>query len=212
MARDTGRTARTTARRELQRERILAAAEQLIVENGVERTRLRDVAEAAGISIGTVQYYFDTRDRLVAELFEWSARRRLEAWVSIEPADVDAWRRVETLLEHALAEPLLRRSRIWIEYLAMARDAELLAKLAVFYEAWRRPLRAAIDAGVADGLFHPALSTDGIVDLLIMLVDGAEVATILAAPGTTRERLLSTHVAAARTLLGVRLARPGPRA
>jgi len=200
---------RGAVHRAQRREQILAAAERLLVDNGVERTRLRDVAAAAGVSIGMVQHYFDTRDRLVAELFDWSARRRLEAWVSLEPGDADAWRRIETLIEHALAEPLLRHSRIWIEFLAMARDEALRDRLAGFYEAWRRPFREAIEAGVASGLFAPTMPTDGLVDLLIMLVDGAEVATALGAPGTSRERFLSTHLAAARTLLGVRLVRPG---
>jgi AcrR family transcriptional regulator len=208
VAKETGASTRIDARRGRQRERILAAAEDLLVENGVERTRLRDVAAAAGVSIGTVQYYFATRDRLVEELFDWSAGRRLEHWVALEPGLADAWRRIETLLEHALAEPLLRRSRTWIEFLAMARDDELRARLGVFYEAWRRPLREAIEEGIAAGQFRPALPVDGLVDLLIMMVDGAEVATVLGAPGLSRELLLATHVAAARTLLGVRLAAP----
>lgn len=192
------------ARREDRREEILSAAEQLLVDSGVERMRLRDVAAAAGISVGTVQYYFDTRDRLVAALFDWSARRRLETWVSLEPGDADPWRRIVTLLEHALAEPLLRRSRTWVEFLAMARDDELRRHLAAFYEAWRLPFREAIAAGVAAGTFHLPLSAEDLVDLLIMGVDGAEVATVLAPPGTTRERLLAMHVAATRVLLGVR--------
>ena len=201
--RGTVSAGRTAEHRERQRERILAAAEHLLVDSGVERMRLRDVAEAAGVSIGTVQHYFDTRDRLVAELFDWSGRRRLEAWTSMEPGDVDPWRRIETLLAHALAEPLLRRSRIWVEFLAMARDEGLRAELAGFYEAWRRPFREAIEQGIAGGLFRPALSTERLVDLLIMGVDGAEVATVLAAPGTSRDQLLSSLVDAARTLLGV---------
>ncbi len=202
MASETGLMARNASRRELKRERILGAAEHLLVDVGVERTRLRDVADAAGVSIGTVQHYFDTRDRLVAELFDWSARRRLEAWVSVEPGDADAWRRIDTLLQHALAEPLLRQSRIWIEFLAMARVEVLREKLATFYEAWRRPFRDAIDAGIASGLFRPVIPTDALVDLLIMDVDGAEVAIVLGAPGVSRERLLSALRASARELLG----------
>lgn len=209
MAAEARSAERGAARRAQRREQILAAAERLLVDNGVERTRLRDVAAAAGVSIGMVQHYFDTRDRLVAELFDWSSRRRLEAWVSIEPADGDPWRRIETLIERALAEPLLRQSRIWIEFLAMARDETIRARLAMFYEAWRQPFREAIEAGVRSGLFVPTMPTDGLVDALIMLVDGAEVATALGAPGTSRERFLSIHHAAARTLLGVRLAGPG---
>ncbi len=205
MAIESGASARWDERRAQQRERILTAAEQLLVVNGVERTRLRDVADAAGVSIGTVQHYFDTRDRLVGELFDWSAARRLAAWISPEPKDRDPWRRVETLVEHALAEPLLWRSRIWIEFLAMTRDEKLRAKLAAFQEAWRQPFREAIDQGIADGTFRPTMAADAIVDLMIMLVDGAEVAMALGSPAVTPEQLRSVLLAASQAVLGLNL-------
>ena len=117
-----GRAAYNEALRTSQRERILSAAELLLVTHGVERSRLRDVAEAAGVSIGTVQHYFDTRDRLIGELFDWSAERRLNAWLAAAPAGDDPWARLVSLLDASLPEPLLWRSRIWIEFCAMARD------------------------------------------------------------------------------------------
>jgi AcrR family transcriptional regulator len=198
-----GEPTRTGARRAQQRERILSAAEQLLVVHGAERTRLRDVGEAAGVSIGTVQHYFDTRDRLMRELFEWSSARRLDGWLSAATDDRDAWARVTNLLGHALAEPIQRRSRIWIEFCAMARNEELRAKLGHFFDAWRRPFQEAIEDGIAAGVFRPQRPTDDIVDMLIMLVDGAEVAIALGVPGTSPERLRMLLLEAARSALCV---------
>jgi AcrR family transcriptional regulator len=190
--------------REQQRERILSAAEQLLVVHGVERTRLRDVAEAAGVSIGTVQHYFDTRDRLVRELFDWSSDRRLAGWLATTKTGAeDPWERVAGLLGYALAEPIQRRSRVWIEFCAMARNEELRGKLGGFYDAWREPFRNAIDQGVRDGIFHPVRPVENIVDTLVLLVDGAEVAISLGAPGTSPERLRHLLVEAARAALHV---------
>ncbi len=42
---------RNESQRRAQRERILSAAEALLVTHGVERSRLRDVAESAGVSV-----------------------------------------------------------------------------------------------------------------------------------------------------------------
>ena len=194
---------RAEARRGQQRERILAAAERLLVTHGVERSRLRDVAEAAGVSIGTVQHYFDTRDRLVAELFEWSAARRLDAWLSATSAGGDPWRRLRSLLDASLAEPLLWHSRIWVEFCAMARDEELRAKLGRFYAAWRPPFEDAIEQGIAAGIFQPSWPTADIVDKLIMQVDGAELAIVLGVPGATPERLRRLLLETARAALGL---------
>ena len=184
-----GRTTNNEALRTAQRERILSAAERLLVTHGVERSRLRDVSEAAGVSIGTVQHYFDTRDRLIAELFDWSSERRLSAWLAGLPAGGDPWTRMVALLGSSLPEPLLARSRVWVEFCAMARDDELRANLDRFYEAWRPPFREAINDGVAAGVFHPALPVNDIVDLFIIMVDGAQVGIALGAPGIDREQL-----------------------
>jgi AcrR family transcriptional regulator len=203
-ARSTGNEALRTA----QRERILAAAENLLVTHGVERSRLRDVSEAAGVSIGTVQHYFDTRDRLIADLFDWSAERRLGVWTSSVPVDGDPWSRLVSLLSASLPEPMLWRSRIWIEFCAMARDDELRAKLDRFYDAWRPPFRQAIEEGIAAGVFHPVMPVDDVVDLFIIFGDGASVGIALGAPGVTAAQLRRLLLETARMTL--RPDRPAP--
>jgi TetR/AcrR family transcriptional regulator, transcriptional repressor for nem operon len=47
------------------RERLVAAARQVLYEQGVERTTLADIALAAGVPVGNVYYYFKTKDQLV---------------------------------------------------------------------------------------------------------------------------------------------------
>jgi AcrR family transcriptional regulator len=47
------------------RERLVDAAKQMLYAQGVERTTLAEVAEAAGIAPGNVYYYFKTKDDLV---------------------------------------------------------------------------------------------------------------------------------------------------
>ena len=204
-----GRGANNEALRTAQRERILAAAEQLLVTHGVEKSRLRDVSEAAGVSVGTVQYYFDTRDRLITELFDWSSERRLRAWLEAAPTVGDPWSRLTSLLDASLPEPLLWRSRIWIEFCAMARDDELRAKLDHHYEAWRPPFRQVIEDGIEVGVFRPIWPVADIVDLFIIFVDGASVGVSLGAPGVTSEQLHRLLLETARVTLGVDVAVAG---
>lgn len=198
-----GRAANNEAHRAAQRERILSAAERLLVTHGVERSRLRDVSEAAGVSIGTVQHYFDTRDRLIAELFDWSAERRLNAWLEAAPTDKNPWSRLKSLLYASLPEPFLGRSRIWIEFCAMARDDELRSKLDRFYDAWRPPFREVIEDGIAAGVFHPIWPVGDVVDLFIIFGDGASVGISLGAPGVESQQLRRLLVETARMALAV---------
>ncbi len=50
-------------------ERILAAARELLAERGFEATTTRDIAERAGIGIGTLFLYVRTKEELLLRLF-----------------------------------------------------------------------------------------------------------------------------------------------
>jgi len=47
------------------RDRLILAARELIHSQGVERTTLADVADASGVPLGNVYYYFKTKNELV---------------------------------------------------------------------------------------------------------------------------------------------------
>ncbi|WP_441245084.1 TetR/AcrR family transcriptional regulator [Kitasatospora sp. McL0602] len=47
------------------RERLAAAAAQVLHEQGVEQTTLADIARAADVPVGNVYYYFKTKNELV---------------------------------------------------------------------------------------------------------------------------------------------------
>ena len=52
------------------RERLVAAAAQLLHEQGIERTTLADIAAAADVPAGNVYYYFKTKDEVIAAVIE----------------------------------------------------------------------------------------------------------------------------------------------
>jgi AcrR family transcriptional regulator len=47
------------------RERLVSAASELVYRQGVARTTLADIAEAADVPLGNVYYYFKTKDDIV---------------------------------------------------------------------------------------------------------------------------------------------------
>jgi AcrR family transcriptional regulator len=48
------------------RERLVAAACELVYRRGVERTTLADIAQAADVPVGNIYYYFKTKDDIIA--------------------------------------------------------------------------------------------------------------------------------------------------
>jgi TetR/AcrR family transcriptional regulator, transcriptional repressor for nem operon len=57
------------------RERLVAAATQLLHEQGIERTTLAGIAKAADVPAGNVYYYFKTKDDVIAAVVEAHAQQ-----------------------------------------------------------------------------------------------------------------------------------------
>jgi TetR/AcrR family transcriptional regulator, transcriptional repressor for nem operon len=62
-------------RRPGKRERLIAAAMQLVHQQGIERTTLAEIAEAADVPAGNVYYYFKTKDDVIAAVIEAHAQQ-----------------------------------------------------------------------------------------------------------------------------------------
>ena len=58
------------ARRPGKRERLVAAATELLHQQGIERTTLADIAHAADVPAGNVYYYFKTKDEVITAVIE----------------------------------------------------------------------------------------------------------------------------------------------
>jgi TetR/AcrR family transcriptional regulator, transcriptional repressor for nem operon len=70
MTDSTSSAAAAVARRPGKRERLVAAAAELLHQQGIERTTLADIAKAADVPAGNVYYYFKTKDDVVAAVIE----------------------------------------------------------------------------------------------------------------------------------------------
>jgi TetR/AcrR family transcriptional repressor of nem operon len=57
------------------RDRLIAAAAQLLHEQGIERTTLADIAKAADVPAGNVYYYFKTKDEVIAAVIDAHAQQ-----------------------------------------------------------------------------------------------------------------------------------------
>lgn len=81
------------------RQRVLDAAVQCILEQGLYRASSNAIAEQAGLSWGVIQYYFGTREALMLAVLEEGARRLDGAVRDAEIAGQTLTERVESYLE-----------------------------------------------------------------------------------------------------------------
>jgi AcrR family transcriptional regulator len=62
---------------------ILAAAEALVIDEGYHNLTLRKVAGSAGLTIGNLQYYFPSKESLIAAMFDNAIEPYLERFEEI---------------------------------------------------------------------------------------------------------------------------------
>jgi AcrR family transcriptional regulator len=66
------------------RERLVTAASELVHRQGVARTTLADIAQAADVPVGNVYYYFKTKDDIIAAVVQARAHQIESALAALE--------------------------------------------------------------------------------------------------------------------------------
>ncbi|HYN95904.1 MAG TPA: TetR/AcrR family transcriptional regulator [Pilimelia sp.] len=131
---------------------LLRAASDVIAERGLANTRTADVAAAAGVSQALLFYHFQTKERLVAEAFAYTAARevaRVEATLRAGAAPLETLRRLLRLYRPAgRARPWALWIDAWSESL---RVPELERASRRLDARWREALTEVITAGTHDG-------------------------------------------------------------
>ena len=100
-----------SARRPGKRERLVAAASQLLHQQGIERTTLADIAKAADVPAGNVYYYFKTKDDVIAAVIEAHVQQ-----IKSDPRAIDARHRSPKSRLKALVREFTAQSEIVAQY------------------------------------------------------------------------------------------------
>ena len=86
------------------RERLISAACDLIYRQGVARTTLAHIAEAAGVPLGNVYYYFKTKDDIVGAVVETHVARLQADLATLERRHRSPKARLKALVRLAVVE------------------------------------------------------------------------------------------------------------
>jgi TetR/AcrR family transcriptional regulator, transcriptional repressor for nem operon len=93
------------------RERLVAAAVELLHRRGIERTTLADIAAAADVPAGNVYYYFKTKDDVIAAVIEAHAKQ-----VTTTLAEIDARYKAPKARLKALVREFAASSELVTDY------------------------------------------------------------------------------------------------
>ena len=98
-----GAQAGRTAKSQVTRDQIAAAALRLFREQGYQGTTMRAVATEAGVSVGNAYYYFSAKEELVQGFYDQLAAEQARACAEIFAASTDFAERLRGTLRALLA-------------------------------------------------------------------------------------------------------------
>lgn len=147
-------TARTQARLDATRERIVDAARQQVGEAGYASASVQAVAKRAGVATGSVYRHFPSKADLFSEVFRRASQRELDVVTGVtEDETLSAPERVvhaaEAFARRALAAPTLAYALL-AEPVDPAVEAERLS----FRRGYRDAFATALEQGIAAGEFR----------------------------------------------------------
>lgn len=190
---------------------IVDAAARVITERGLAETRISDIAEQAGVSPGLILYYFDSKDRLLAEALTFANDQfylRTSREIRRLPSAKDQLRRLVDLSVPGYLQEFGRLDEwaLWIEVWVRAlRDAEMAKDREVLDERWRSQIAEIVRAGRQTGEFTSTEDVDELALRLACLIDGLAIQVVMNDSKVTPERMHRACMQVAANELGFRL-------
>ncbi len=132
------------------RERLLAAARELIEEGGYGAASVVAIAERAGVAAGTLYRHFSSKEELFVELFRTVCDREVQAMQQAAAADNDRVERLQTVLE-TFARRALRRPRLAWALLAEPVDPLVDAERLLYRQRYATMLAEGLRDAIAAG-------------------------------------------------------------
>ena len=170
------------------RAEILDHTADLIVEAGVAGCTFAAVSERSGFSIGMIQHYFRTRDRLVDACIDHRLNVSEEQRKAIVARPGTPLERLRDLLDYAAGGDFASGWGFWLELFNASRlDDSLRERVNERLLLWRQIFHDTLaDVGETT---RSTRSLDDVVASLLALADGLAIQVINGTYGMTAERM-----------------------
>jgi AcrR family transcriptional regulator len=155
------------------RRQLVAATAAAIGEHGLSGLRLKHIADQAGLSIGSVLYYYPDLDALLVEVHGEAVRQFYWARVNATEAEPDPVRRLVVAVEHGIPDdvddPTVRV--IYELHLASARDERHASQLTRLWELEVSLYVDLLERGAAAGVLSLRSAPREIAETVVALED-----------------------------------------
>jgi len=149
------RTPYIESKRSEARQRIVQAALALLARGGWREVQVSAVAAAAGLSTGAVYLHFESKTRLLAEVYRVQAGAELALVARIADDTGPAAERLAAAI-NAFAQRAMRQRRLAYAMVLEPSEIDVVQERLDFHAAFIAQFRRILDAGVTTGEFSVA--------------------------------------------------------
>jgi AcrR family transcriptional regulator len=153
------------------RDALVAAAYAEIAEHGFEGLRTREVANAVGVNIATLHYYFPSKEDLIRSVVGFAVSRFQSILTSEGTAAERLRAHFQGLRRLSRDEPELFATMSEL-MLRSARDPALAGLMQKMGEYWQSTLRALIREARDEGAIPDAIDPDGMSAVIVATLRG----------------------------------------
>jgi AcrR family transcriptional regulator len=158
------------------RRQLVEATTLAIADRGLSGLRLKHIADRAGLSIGSVLYYYPDLDALLVEVHEQVLQQFYWARVRATEAESDPARQLVVAVTHGVPSDLDDTTMrvIYELHVASSRDDQHAALLTTLWEREVSLYEAILERGAAAGGFELHGSARGIAETVVALEDAVD--------------------------------------
>jgi AcrR family transcriptional regulator len=167
------------------RREILSAAEKVFDAHGYAAATVDAVAEAAGVSKGSMYNYFENKRDLFTQVFAEAIAGEEDTTERMISEDLPASVKLERMLDEWFDRLGYYRKigRLVLEFWATAaredQDGELASWFNGMYVRWQDQIGRIIEQGIASGEFRADINTSVAAALIHAVIDGITVQIIM---------------------------------
>ena len=145
----------TADSKESRRDQILNAATRIFSEKTYHGTTLQDIADAVGMLKGSLYYYIDSKERLLADIIIEAAKTLNEDLVRMENADTGPVERLRQIIrEHVKFNAIYREAgTLFLTEKNVIASLEM-SELAEIFTRRDKLLALALNQAIAAGLYR----------------------------------------------------------
>ncbi|UNK18559.1 TetR family transcriptional regulator [Paenibacillus sp. N3/727] len=178
---------------ELQKEKVAEAAWRVIRKNGMEQASVRNIAEEAGLSVGSMRHYFSSQ----SELYMYSMKlvsERVNLRIKNIAFTGELLTDIPVLVQQILPlnEETIPEMEVWFAFVAKSMSDTSLAALRKQVDDDMRQMFVMIIQALTDqNLALPDLDYDIEIERFYALIDGLAIHAVLRPEVLTKEKIES---------------------